>query len=179
MNKVIILCIVCCLLILPSCDSISSTNKQPLEFTLVFHQDTFQSFKDVSATLTLKNVGKKDLLVSERMACIPRKFPPGITDCVLVVTDKSGEQIRSTGHIDMAVTSEDFFVVLAPGEILERRVSFQSLGLRDPYFKENELYTVVAIYQNSLDATQTVDGKEVKAWIGEVQSNSDTFMVVP
>ena len=46
-------------------------------------------------------------------------------------------------------------------------------------FKRGEKYTIVAIYQNDLDITQTIDGVAVSSWIGSVRSNKETFVILP
>lgn len=153
-------------------------NTPSIELTLVYQEDPYHSFEDVSATVILKNVGKKSLLVNKRLFFMTEKYPPEMIEGVLLITDSSGNQISLNGFIDIAFPEEEFFIVLDPGQSVERNLSLRNVGFSPQYFTKNEPYTVVIIYQNSLEVTKFVDDKEVKSWIGEVQSNSDTFMII-
>lgn len=173
---------VICIFFVIACDASfpsSIINKPALEFTLVYEEQNFRSFEDVSATVTLKNVGNKEVLVNKRLYFMTAKFPPEMIEGVLLITDDSGKQINLNGFIDIAFPEKDNFIVLYPGQSIERKLSLQNVGFSSQYFMNNEIYTVIAIYQNSLDVSQIIDGKEVKAWKGEVQSNTATFMIVP
>lgn len=153
--------------------------EHPLEVAIVFQQETFQSFEDVSATVSINNAGKEDLLVNKQLLCIAKEFPPEVSVCKLLITDSSGNPIWLSGKIDFAFPRDEFFVVLPPGQTIEKRISLQSVGFRSHDFQEDEIYTVMVIYQNLRDVTQMVNDKKVRAWKGEVQSNTDTFTILP
>lgn len=46
-------------------------------------------------------------------------------------------------------------------------------------FKKGETYTIMAVYQNDIEAPQTFDGMEIPSWIGSIRSNEETFTILP
>ncbi|MBV6396080.1 MAG: hypothetical protein HFACDABA_01668 [Anaerolineales bacterium] len=46
-------------------------------------------------------------------------------------------------------------------------------------FDEEEKYTIVAVYQNKLDISKTIQGVLIPAWVGTIRSNEETFIILP
>lgn len=177
MKIVIQIVFIALLLFSSSCKAI--VPQPPLSFSIIFESENFQSFKEVSAIVILKNVGKENILVNRRLAFQTTPFyPPGGIEGLFLITDSSGQQVIVSGKVDMGLPRDEFFVVLSPGEAIQKKITLNGLGFYPEEFDYNELYTVVVIYQNSLEAKQIVDGEGIQAWTGRVESNDAVFKII-
>jgi hypothetical protein len=170
---IILLFILACSVQLPSVPTTTS-----LALSLQFDQESFASFDEIQADVVVQNISDKDILVNGRLAFVPVKWPSQFIEGVFLVTDSTGNSVTPNAKIDIDRPSEKMFIILKPGEKIVRHIHLGGMFLPD-YFRTGELYNAVAIYQNSLDLIQPLDGKEIKAWKGEVQSNTATFKIMP
>ena len=96
-----------------------------------------------------------------------------------MIHDSRGNVIDTqNSKIDYAFPSEKNLEILKPGEQI---VSFFDLyaWFRPSKFQRGETYTFMAVYQNGIDITKTIDGIEVPSWVGSVRSNEETFIILP
>ncbi|MEW6240551.1 MAG: hypothetical protein AB1564_07050 [Chloroflexota bacterium] len=165
-------------LLLVSCQPILPQSS--LRLTVIVDRESFGSFEDVSAKVILENVGNESLLVNGRLLFRTEPyFPPEGIEGLFLITDAEGKSVIVDGKIDHGFPIDEFFIVLSPGQYIEKIVTLHGLGFIPQEFRNNELYTVVAYYQNSLDVTRIIDGKEIVAWKGKIQSNTVTFQISP
>ena len=182
MNKRLSYVFIFCLFFLSSCKlplSTDTSNQTPLSLTLAFKQASFDSFEDVTALITLTNIGNEDILVNGKMRFLPIKRPAEALQGLILISDSTGQPIYLHAHIDYEFPNENQLVVLAPGQSLKKTFTLHGVGFSPHYFKNNETYTVAVAYQNSFEVTKVIDTKEIKSWVGKIQSNSDTFEIVP
>ena len=182
MNKHLSYIFMFCLFFLSSCKlplSTDTSNQTPLSLTLAFKQKSFDSFENVTALITLTNIGDENILVNGKMLFLPIDTPAKALQGLILISDNSGKPIYLNGFINYEFPNKDQLVVLAPGQSLEKTFTLYSVGFSPQYFKGNETYTVTVAYQNSFEVTKVIDTKEIKSWVGKIQSNSDTFEIVP
>ncbi|MFZ5904488.1 MAG: hypothetical protein ACOYZ8_13160 [Chloroflexota bacterium] len=165
-------------LLLVSCGSVPP--QPPLQLTLIVDEESFNSFDDVSVRVTLENVGSKSLLVNKRLLFRTEPYmPPEGIEGLFLITDSEGKPVIVDGRIDHGLPKDEYFIVLSPGQHIEKIITLHGLGFTSQEFRSNELYTVVAYYQNSLEVKLTIDGEEIVAWMGKLQSNTISFQIAP
>jgi hypothetical protein len=169
------------LLLLTACNAFQPPERNPktLSLTLEMSQKEVRSIEDSQVQVTLSNQSDSSVLVHKRLHSLPYLVPPGRTELLILISDSSGKPIDNTLiKFDFHPPDEDTLGVLKPGEKIEKTI-YLELGFDDFMFKKGEKYTIVAIYQNGLDITRTIEGVDVFSWIGSIRSNEETFVILP
>jgi hypothetical protein len=68
--------------------------------------------------------------------------------------------------------------MMKPGEQIKKRIYLEH-GFHTGMFNKGEIYYVVAVYQNDVEATQVIGGVNVPAWVGLIRSNVEMFVILP
>jgi len=169
------------LLLQASCNTISSKNANPLMLTLEMDQHEISSFTDIQGYIYLLNQSDSSVLVHKRLYYFTFPIPPFIAEVQILISDSSGKLVYND-HVypNYDLPSGDTMGVLKPNEQVARKIyHLESDGFSASMFKKGETYTIVAIYQNDLDITKTIDGVEVSSWVGSIRSNEETFVILP
>ena len=167
------------LLILSVSCNFSSFQKAPLDLKLELRENEVHSVNEIRGSISLTNQSDSALLVHSRLHISPQQAPATVSELLLLVYDSSGNLIdRGNIKIDFEYPSEKTLNMLRPGK---KSTTFFSLSL---WFLPSELrigetYTIKAIYQNEINLTKTFDGIDVPSWVGKIQSNEVTFIILP
>ena len=165
--------------LLSACQYLSQSNDATaLSITLECNKGEIHSIKEMKCQVYLLNRGDSMLLIHTRLLCMPNPAPPSLVELALSMTDASGAYIQFQGHARYQFPDADTLGVLKVGEQITKAV-YPSEWFQDNMFRKGEKYTIVVIYQNELDATQTIDGVEISSWVGSIQSNEVTFTISP
>ncbi|MBI5294299.1 MAG: hypothetical protein HY869_02405 [Chloroflexi bacterium] len=164
------------LLLLTACSSIES---KPLKLELALQQKEFHSLDEIRFQVFLSNQSDSDLLVHKRLSWMAYPAPPFITELAILISDASGKPVDEKGfYVNRDSRSEKTLGRLKPGEQIGKMIYLKH-GFQESTLKSGETYTIVVIYQNDLDITQTIGGVEVPSWVGSVRSNEETFVILP
>ncbi len=145
----------------------SLDDKTPeLLLTLSFDKVVYQFGDKIRASISLENTGDEGVLINKRMA-INSIGPREIT---LVIIGPAEEKVPSTAFISVRTLELEDFGTLASGENIT--VSEDIEG--NYYFQAGKVYSVFAVYQNTLDPD-----KYTTAWKGELKSNVVVFEITP
>lgn len=168
------------LLCLAACSPIfrDSQDTPPLSLTLELSQRDVVSFDDLQCRIVLTNQGNSSLLVNKRLHSETYPAPASLSEVAIWITDSSGNPVYGNTFPNYELPKEDMLKVLLPGEQATRRIRLTHIFTPN-LFKKGEAYTIVAIYQNELDITQTIGGVEVPSWVGSVRSNEEMFFIKP
>jgi hypothetical protein len=105
--------------------------------------------------------------------------PPFTTELAVLISGTSGKPVDEKGfYVNRDSPSEKTLGRLKPGEQIGKMIYLKH-GFHESTLKSGETYTIVVIYQNDLDITQTIGGVEVPAWVGSIRSNEETFVILP
>ena len=170
------------LLLLTSCNAVSSQsrNANPLVLTLEITQKEVHSFDDIQCQITLSNQSDTSVLVHRRLFSLPFPAVPPLAETLILISDSSGNLVANESLSPNYVhPSADTLGVLRPGDMVKKIIYLDGVGFWESLFKKGETYTIVAIYQNELDITKTIDGLDVSSWVGSVRSNAETFIILP
>lgn len=163
------------LLLLTACNSIENS---PLELSLELTEHEAYSIEGISGRIILTNQSDSALLVNRRLFCIPQPVPPNAAEVLILVSDPDGKLVNSLTEFRYDLPNEEMLSVLSPGE--KHAVGFRlAIFFGDSGFKQGQPYTIVVIYQNDIEATQTIGGVEVPSWVGSIRSNEETFVILP
>ena len=146
---------------------------------LTLNQNKVHSVEDISGVVILTNQSNINVLVHRRLFYMPFPGPSDAMEMYIMVSDSSGNLVYMkyfTAKYDLP--SENTLSLLKPGEHIERRINLYR-GFDTSMFRKGEKYTIVAVYQNDLDVTKTIDGVIVSSWVGSVRSNEETFFILP
>lgn len=175
--------LVCALasLLLASCLAVpsSSGKTDPIVLDLTLNQNKAHSVDEISGIVTLTNQSNVSLLVHGRLFYMPFPGPSDSMEMYIMVLDSSGNLVYNkyfTARYDWP--SENTLTLLKPGGQIERRINLYR-GFDTSMFRTGEKYTIVAVYQNDLGITKTIDGVAVSSWVGSVRSNKETFVILP
>lgn len=155
--------------------SLPCQQEQPLKLSIQLEQESIESFDQFHGELTLKNVGKENLLVNGRLAFVPVAWPSQFIEGVTLITNPSGDIVAPNGKIDIDFPNVDMFVDLKPGQEIRKLITLRGIGYSSDLFVRGEKYTLVVIYQNEMDVQQELDGKIVRSWVGSIKSSPLTF----
>lgn len=148
-------------------------NMVELKLILSLDKTIYQPNEAVSALISLKNVGNKDLVVNRRMTVNFSAAPNKFRDISFTITGPSGETVPFAARINARPPTEKDFVSLSPGETIETTINIQRLH----HMTDIGPYSVSAVYQNVMDPTSFPLHKS--AWKGEITSNVVVFEIVP
>jgi len=164
------------LLLLTACSSVENT---PLKLDLKFQQKDFHSFDEIHFQVFLSNQSDSDILVHKSLSWVAFPAPSFITVLMILISDDSGEPVDEKGFfVNRASPSEKTLGRLKPGEKIGQMI-YLTAGFHESTFKVGKTYTIVVIYQNNIEATQTIGGVEVPSWVGSLRSNVETFIISP
>jgi hypothetical protein len=169
------------LLLITSCGAVPplSKNANPLNLTLKITHDAGSSFESFCGQIILKNQSDSDLLVNDRLHILPQLAAPNFSEVLLLIYDSLDNPLdKQHGYIDFELPNKDMFVALKPDEQVFKFFCLSTWFLSSD-FQQGEKYTIFVIYQNQIEATQTLDGVEVPAWVGSIRSNEETFVISP
>jgi hypothetical protein len=141
-------------------------------------QDEFSTFEDVRGLITLENQSENTVLVNRRLSFLPQPAEPAIIEGVVLIKDASGTPIYLEAHVQFESPNKDMFTALKPHSQITKKFSLRGLGFSATDFKSGEKYTIVVIYQNEINSDKTVDGVVLTSWIGIMQSNEETFIIL-
>ena len=138
--------------------------------------------EDILVQVSLTNSGKTGVFIDGHWALLPILMPPRMSSGALLISDSSGQAITVSIRIDRIPVQEEDFVILVPGQTINKTVVLHNKLHGDPdnYYRyafiSMEKYTVTAIYQNELAFSKMIEGKEITAWTGKV-SGYDVFQI--
>lgn len=168
------------LLFLIGCSSASvSKESAPLVLKLEIAKHEVQSFSELKCQVTLTNQSTSGMLVNRRLFMLPYPAPSSWAEMLILISDSHGNYVDNYDkYIDYPYPSAEMLKPLGPGEQIEKKV-YQSFGIWPSLFKKGETYTIVVVYQNNFDVSKVIDGVNVPAWVGAIQSNEETFSISP
>lgn len=152
--------------------SYSILQPEKLSLTLLLDKQIFCPSEYIHGVAVLKNIGRRDTLVDGRWYFMPHQVPPILSSGYLRLWDPSGVEFYLGDKIDRDLVSEDDFVLLGPGEILEKTVEIEMMYYRE-LFSSSGKYLLAVYYQNELDITKKYKGVDVHAWTGEIGAASE------
>jgi hypothetical protein len=153
-----------------------------INILVYFDKEYYCINEDILAQISLTNSGNTDVFVDGHWALLPILMPPRMSSGALLISDSSGRAITVSIRIDRIPVKEEDFVILEPGQTINKIVVLHDKFHGDPnnYFRyafmSMEKYTVTAIYQNELAFSKIIDGKEIMSWTGKVSGNG-TFQI--
>jgi hypothetical protein len=163
-------------LLLTACSSVEST---PLSLELKLQQRDFHSIDEIRFEVFLSNQSDSDILVHNRLSWMAFPAPISTTELAILISDASGKPVDEKGfYVNRDSPSEKTLGRLKSGEQIGKMIYLKA-GFHESTFKSGETYTIVVIYQNDLDITQTIGGVEVPSWVGSVRSNEEMFFIKP
>jgi len=176
-------CIAFCLLLLlaTSCNPVSSSirNTNALVLTLKITRKNETPFESILGQIVLKNQSDSNLLVNTRLLVLPQEVSPTFAEVLLLIHDSDGNVIDTRhSRIDFSFPSEENFGLLKSGEQIEKTFNLTS-WFSPSDFQKGKMYTLMVVYQNDFDVTKTIDGVEVQSWVGTIQSNDVSLVIVP
>jgi len=148
----------------------------PLELVLSFDKRVYQRGEQVVASIVLRNIGGESLLINSYMAVNLPVMPSPVRGMAFVILDPSRDKYVPDIYIDSRPPKIEDFVVLAPGEMIERKFYPVSYGYD---FSKLGMYTVIANYQNLIDPSALEPNDKRMAWKGEIDSNPAYFTTLP
>lgn len=171
------------LLLLVACTLTSSptVEKESLHLQLSLTEAEVQSFDDIQVQIVLANQSDTSFLVHSRLYYFGIPAAAKFAEMLILISDSNGNEVADY-HVypNYSRPSVDTLTELQPGDKVSKIFDLRgSLFFYEKMFKRGETYTIVAIYQNDLDITQTIDGVAVSSWIGSVRSNEETFTILP
>lgn len=171
------------LLLLVACTITSSptVEKEPISLKLALTKTEVHSFDDIQVQIVLANQSQTSFLVHSRLYFVGVPVDAPFSEMLILISDSNGNEVANY-HVypNYELPSADTLTELKPGDKVSRIFYLRSGSFfNETMFKKGEKYTIVAIYQNDLDITQTIDGVAVSSWIGSVRSNEETFVILP
>ena len=171
------------LLLLVACAITSSptVEKEPINLKLALTKTEVHSFDDIQVQIVLANQSDTSFLVHSRLYYFGVPVDARWAEMLILISDSSGNEVANY-HVypNYVPPNVDTLTELKPGDEVSKIFYLRSsLFFYEKMFKRGEKYTIVAIYQNDLDITQTSDGVAVSSWIGSVRSNEETFIILP
>ena len=171
------------LLLLVACTITSSptVEKEPINLKLALTKTEVHSFDDIQVQIVLANQSDTSFLVHSRLYFVGVPVDARWAEMLILISDSSGNEVANY-HVypNYVPPNVDTLTELKPGDEVSKIFYLRSsLFFYEKMFKRGEKYTIVAIYQNDLDITQTIDGVAVSSWIGSVRSNEETFIILP
>ena len=171
------------LLLLVSCTTTSSqtVEKESISLKLTLTKSEVHSFDDIQFQVILTNQGDTSFLVHSRLYYFGVPVDARWAEMLILISDSSGNEVANY-HVypNYDPPSVDTLTELQPGDKVSKIFYLRSGDFfNKTMFKRGEKYTIVAIYQNDLDITQTIDGIAVSSWIGSVRSNEEIFVILP
>jgi hypothetical protein len=166
------------LLVLSACNpSIPQANSaNTLVLTLNLNRTEAHSVDDIQADVTLSNQGDSDILVHKRLYWLAFPVPPPVIELLILIKNSAGNLVvYENQYPNIQHPGDDTLGMLKTGEQVERVISISG---KYP-IKIGEEYTIFAIYQNGLDVTLTIEGIDVPSWVGSIESNKETFTILP
>ena len=157
--------------------SSEKTNSLVLELTL--NQNKAHSVEDISGVVILTNRSDRSVLVHRRLFYMPFPGPSDAMEMYIMVSDSSGNLVYMEYYTARyELPSADTLAVVKPGEQIKREIHLKR-GFTTEMFNKKERYTLMAVYQNSLDVIKSVGGVDVASWVGIIHSNEETFVILP
>lgn len=183
MKKYIFVYCALALLFLSACSTGTSqiNSANTLVLTLKLNSTEAHSFDDLQVQIVLANQSHTSFLVHSRLYYFGVPVAAKFAEMLILISDSNGNEVANYhAYPNYNWPSVDTLIELQPGEKVSR-IFYLKTGdfFNETMFKRGEKYTIVAIYQNDLDITQTIDGVAVSSWIGSVRSNEDTFVILP
>ena len=170
------------LLLLVACTITSSptVEKETIDLKLTLTKTEVHSFDDIQVQVILTNQGDTSFLVHSRLYYFGVPVAADFAEMLILISDSNGNAVANY-HVypNYRLPSVDTLTELQPGDKVSRIFYLSGDFFNKTMFKRGEKYTIVAIYQNDLDITQTIDGVAVSSWIGSVRSNKETFVILP
>ena len=155
----------------------SQFGQNRIEFTIEFGKEVFCSHEDVRGTALIENSGSSPYLIFKNLDFFP-------VDTVIrpnayfVIKKPSGEIIDFISWINIGSADASWFIPFEPGNKIETDIEFVTIyssSSRD--FNELGTYSVYAIYQNRYKTSKVIDGHKMNTWVGNVKSNTATFLI--
>lgn len=174
---------VACVLLLSSCaiTSSSTVEKEPISLKLALTKTEVHSFDDIQFQVILTNQGDTSFLVHSRLYFVGVPVDAPFSEMLILISDSKGNEVANYhAYPNYEWPSVVTLTELKPEDEVSRIFYLRSSSFfNETMFKRGEKYTIVAIYQNDLDITQTINGVAVSSWIGSVRSNEETFVILP
>lgn len=180
MEKIALVICGLALLLLSSCniDKTPPNDPDSLLLTVEIKEREVHSFEDLNIQLNLSNQSKINLLVQKDLIWRPES-PVGMFAITIVILDSSGNSVEQFGSfVNAHPQGEDTLIVLESGKQLTTVKQLEN-GYHASDFKKGEIYTIFAIYQNSISVTKNINGVDVSSWVGSIRSNEETFTILP
>jgi hypothetical protein len=178
MKKYIFVYCAFALLFLSACSTgtLEANSTTTLALTLNLNRTEAHSVDDIQVDVTLSNQGDSDLLVHKRLYWLAFPVPPPVIELLILIKDSAGNLVMyENQYPNIEHPDNGTLAVLKPGEQVERVILISG----DYPIKTGEKYTIYAIYQNGLDVKRTVDGIGISSWVGTIESNKETFTILP
>ena len=168
------------LLVACTITSFPTAEKEPLHLQLSLTEAEVHSFDDIQVQIVLVNQSQTSFLVHSRLYFVGVPVDAPFSEMLILISDSNGNEVANY-HVypNYRLPSVDTLTELQPGDKVSRIFYLSGDFFNKTMFKRGEKYTIVAIYQNDLDITQTIDGVAVSSWIGSVRSNEETFVILP
>ena len=147
----------------------TGNQSQAPKLQLIAPKEGYSVGEPIEVTLVLKNLTNAPLTVNKRMAINPGQMGEGRWEVKFDVTFPPGKRLLRVTKIRREKLKEDDFTVLLPGEEINR-----DYPLTDYFWMELPgTYGVKATYHNGNDGSMF----ELRAWTGDITSNSVSFRV--
>jgi hypothetical protein len=138
------------------------------------------AFEDAQVVVTVTNQGDSNVLGHNRLHAMPYLVPSTLSELLILISDSHGKPVENGEYrANYQLPSSDTLAILKFGENISTRIYLDGIGFWPSLFEKGEKYTIVAVYQNLIDVTQTIDGTEISSWIGSIRSNEETFVILP
>lgn len=169
------------LLVACTITSFPTVEKEPLHLQLNLTEAEVHSFDDIQVQIVLVNQSQTSFLVHSRLYFVGVPVDAPFSEMLILISDSNGNEVANYhAYPNYEWPSVATLTELKPEEEVSRIFYLRSSPFfNKTMFKRGEKYTIVAIYQNDLDITQTIDGVAVLSWIGSVRSNKETFVILP
>ena len=140
---------------------------QDLSFTIKLNKTEYNKGEPINCTMTLKNTGKKDLVVNNRFLV---NVPSGPHEISFLVLDSGLNRIPFSAKVNASRESNEY-IVLHPGQteeatyLLSKRFDMAEAGV----------YNIEAYYENRFDAPASLN--MASSWKGSLKSNKVIFTI--
>lgn len=138
---------------------------QDLRFTIRLDKTNYKQDDPVKCTMTIKNIGKKDLVVNNRFLV---NLPVEPHEVSLVITDPDNRPVMFASVFRVSFNN-DKFITLHPGDSTSNTYTLTD----DFSLMQAGYYKVLAYYENKTDAPTSL--KMPSAWKGILISNKTWF----
>lgn len=168
------------LLIFSACSFEIPNESNGLRISVQLQQSEYCLADIIVLDASLENVSTRPILVYKYWGLLPNYHIPRDAEGAISIFDKSGKEYVIQSKWDFSQTYEKDFAVLMPGEAMTQTVEIYGTYDRGIIYSydlhENQEYTIVVAYRNTMDVSTSVTGQIINAFIGEIETHSNFFI---